>query len=197
MRGKGTPAAREGRPPPLDCGWGAAVGPQSWGWTHTHVLERPPVAAPQPPPRVARPQTTLPAAEETRDAESFPARRFEKGRSQVPVPSDEGLGWSGIQAGRHHKRSQPSRTPHPHSAWAARCSPSGLWASRSGGQRASPRIPTLQKRAGRKPGPKPGWDASRGPQAPARAWGAWVCFIYFLNWREGTRRLPLVHSDPR
>lgn len=49
------------------------------------------MAAPQPPPRVARPQTTLPAAEETRDAESFPARRFEKGRSQVPCLQTWGL----------------------------------------------------------------------------------------------------------
>ncbi|XP_049558472.1 translation initiation factor IF-2-like [Orcinus orca] len=61
-----------------------AAGPGNPDRARTHVLERPPVAAPQPPPFPARPQRALPAAQETRQAESFRPRRLEKGRSQPP-----------------------------------------------------------------------------------------------------------------
>lgn len=80
----------QGLPPPLDTSprlptRPAAAGPQPLP-ARTHVLERPPAAAPQPPPLPARPQNALPAAEETRDAESFRAKLLVKGRSQVPEP---------------------------------------------------------------------------------------------------------------
>lgn len=100
-------------------GWRTRTSPRPpcSGWTRspgrarTHVLERPPVAAPQSPPLPARPQTTLPAAKETRDAESFRARRVCERSKPGLGASKSGRGGSGAQAGGDREKSGPRRTP--------------------------------------------------------------------------------------
>lgn len=146
------------------------------------------MAVPQHPPRAARSQTTLPAAEETRDAESFRAWRFAKGRSQVKEPGCEGVagaapGWAATARCPDPDGPPPSKGSEvsPSRAW-------GLQIQREPGPSGKGREGNLSPcRNGMTPPPDT-------PSLPARARGCWVCFIHFLNWRKGAHRLPLAHS---
>lgn len=66
-----------------------AARPYARGQTRTHVLERPPVAVPQPGHAQLASRPRSPRLKK-RDAESFRARRFSKGRSHVKEPGGEG-----------------------------------------------------------------------------------------------------------
>ena len=87
--------------------------PYSWGAHGTHVLQRPPVAAPQSPPLPARPQTALAAAQETRHAQSFRARRLEKGRGQAPEPRSAGVAGAAPRLAAMARGLGPNGLPPP------------------------------------------------------------------------------------
>ena len=87
--------------------------PYSWGAHGTHVLQRPPVAAPQSPPLPARPQTALAAARETRHAQSFRARRLEKGRGQAPEPRSAGVAGAAPRLAAMARGLGPNGLPPP------------------------------------------------------------------------------------
>lgn len=128
------------------------------------------MAAPQPPPRAARPQTTSPAARETRDTESFRARLFAKGRSQVLVPPCARV------AGAVPRLAATTEGPGPDGP------PKGSEVSSTGARglqipraKDSSLHPNLTAKGGRE----------ACPPLPPRAWGSWVCYIHFLIGERG------------
>ena len=182
-------SARGERPPLLTSA--AATGPQ--GLTRTHVLERPPVAAPQPPQRAARLQTTLPAAEETRDAESFRVRRFAKGRGRVREP-----GCEGVAGGAAPRLAANARGPGPDGPPRLQVIPQ---------QGSGPLDP---EGIGHLPVPGPYREAREGSLGPCQnrtttsprppsyqrvpgvvGLALFICLIGEMH------RLPLAHSDPQ
>lgn len=129
-----------------------------------------------------------------RDAESFRARRFSKGRSHVKEPGGEGEAGAAPRLWATRERSAPRRTPAQR---APRCPLVELGASRSRGLRASPSTQALQQTAGGELEPMPEWDDPPDTPSYQRAWGCWVSLIHFFNWRKGAHRRPLAHSDSR
>lgn len=105
----GGPAPGPPAPAPRPAAAAAAAAPGAEPRAGTHVLGRPRVAAPASPPLPARPQTTLPAAGETTDAESFRARRFAERSKPGLGASMRGRGGSGAQAGGDGEKSGPGR----------------------------------------------------------------------------------------
>lgn len=139
------------------------------------------MAAPQPPPFPARPQRALPAAQETRRAESFRPRRLEKGRSQVRGPRSAGV------AGEAPSLAAMARGPSPNGP------PEGSEVPRGGARALQiPRAkgfsltPTFQRRAGGEPGPTPGRIAPPDTRACLGLLGLLYSFSY--NWKEGATK---------
>lgn len=137
--------------------------PYSWGTREpggpagTRVLQRPSVAAPQSPPLPARPQTAFPAAQETRHAQSFRARRLEKGRGQVPEPRSTGVAGAVPRLAAMARGLSPNGLPR--SPRIPRCPQAGPGPSKSRGRRTAPLPqPSSGGREGN-PGPRRERDA--------------------------------------
>lgn len=157
-------------PPPLALQLGD---PRARGPAGARVLQRPSVAAPRSPPLPARPQTALPAARETRHAQSFPARRLEKVEARPGSrASKHGRGWSGAQAGGDGKGSESSE-PLPR---IPRCPQAGPGPSNPKGEGL---LPPTQPSSGGREGVGPRQELGYTPGVATRAWSSWVCFFLF------------------
>ncbi|XP_074199600.1 uncharacterized protein LOC123614993 isoform X1 [Camelus bactrianus] len=141
---------------------------------------------PQPSPLSARPQTSLLAAEETRHAESFPARRLAKGRSQVPEPRCAGVAGAAPRLVAMAKGLGPNGPP----SRAPGCSQRGPGPPDSDGKGLL-RHPNLLAKGGRG-----AWAHTRtGCPLYQDAPGALRFALFIFSLEGGGHPLLLAHSD--